>query len=121
MKWLDVNEGEKVKLTEDKTYRIIARAINNLDTEGDSTGEYVITITKAAPVINFNPNGNTLYKKTQSSTIKVTHTGELDENSFRYMWSQSTETPDEVEFTDTFRQSETVEKIQIVEHGIYGL
>ena len=38
------------------------------------------------------------------------------------MWSQSTETPDEVEFTDTFRQSETVEKkIQIVEHGIYGL
>ncbi len=26
------------------------------------------------------------------------------------MWSQSTETPDEVEFTDTFRQSETVEK-----------
>lgn len=121
LKWLDVNEGEKVKLTEDKTYRIIARAINNLDTEGDSTGEYVITITKAAPVINFNPNGNTLYKKTQSSTIKVTHTGELDENSFRYMWSQSTETPDEVEFTDTFRQSETVEKIQIVEHGIYGL
>lgn len=110
LQWLDVNEGEKVKLTEDKTYRIIARAINNLDTEGDSTGEYVITITKAAPVINFNPNGNTLYKKTQSSTIKVTHTGELDENSFRYMWSQSTETPDEVEFTDTFRQSETVEK-----------
>ena len=54
MQWLDVNEGEKVKLTEDKTYRIIARAINNLDTEGDSTGEYVITITKAAPVINFN-------------------------------------------------------------------
>ena len=108
--WIDVNEGEKVKLTEEKTYRIIARAVNNLDTEGDSTGEYVITITKAAPVINFNPNGNTLYKKAQSSTITVTHTGELDESSFKYMWSQSTETPEEAEFTDTFRQSETVER-----------
>ena len=62
---------EKVKLTEDKTYRIIARAINNLDTEGDSTGEYVITITKAAPVINFNPNGNTLYKKHNQVQLKL--------------------------------------------------
>lgn len=110
LNWIDVTEGEKVKLTEEKTYRIIARAVNNLDTEGESTGEYVITITKAAPVINFNPNGNTLYKKAHSSTITVTHTGELDESSFRYMWSQSTETPDEGEFTETFRQSETVEK-----------
>lgn len=108
--WTDINEGESFNLTESGTHRIIARAINNLDTIGETLQEYVVTISKTSPVINFNPNGNKLYKRSQSSTITVTHSEEIDNSSLHYIWSQSTETPSESEITQKYIQGETVTK-----------
>lgn len=101
--WIDIAEGEELVLSETKEYNIIARAINNLDVIGATTEEYKVTISKEAPNISFTPNGSdNKYKKEQTTQINVSHTNELDQESFKYVWSQSETVPSDDMFEEDF-------------------
>ncbi|MCI9413028.1 MAG: hypothetical protein HFJ31_00710, partial [Clostridia bacterium] len=100
--WNDIAEGEEISFTESKEYHLIARAVNNLDVIGDTSEEYIVTISTAVPNITFIPNGNKVYKKQHTTQIQVRHTNEVNQESFKYVWSQSETAPEDSEFVDQF-------------------
>ena len=100
--WIDITEGEELVFSEIGQYHIIARAINNLDAIGDASEQYVVTISKDAPTISFNPDGSAVYKKEQSTQINVSHTSTLNQDSFKSIWSPSESAPLDNEFTQSF-------------------
>ena len=100
--WIDIAEREELILSETKTYTIIARAINNLNVIGATSQPYEVIINRSVPIITFTPNGSNLYKKEQSTQINVSHSNNLNQESFKYAWSQSEAAPSDNIFQEDF-------------------
>ena len=108
--WNDIAEGEEILFTESKQYNLITRAVNNLDVIGDVSEEYVVIINTSVPNITFAPNGSQVYKKQHTTQIQISHTSEVDQESFRYVWSQSETVPEDSEFIEQFYMLSDLEK-----------
>ena len=69
-------------------------------------------IDNQGPTISYGTNGNTTYKKTQSTTVTVTDNGgsTVNTESLKYQWLQTTTQPQESSFTSTFENKGTVSK-----------
>ena len=65
--------------------------------------------TAGIATMQYSPNGNTTYKKSQSTTVTVSEATEKV-NSIKYQWLQTTNTPSETSFTTTCSNRETVTK-----------
>lgn len=100
----DKNEGEEI--TESGNYILtVTDEIGN-----KTTIHFIVDANQMPPTITFTPNGSTLWKKGQSAQIAVTHTSDLNQESLKYVWSQS-ETPlTEEQITTGFHSGETVTK-----------
>ncbi len=72
----------------------------------------VTNIDKTQPTVTFGTNGNTSYKKSQSTTVTVTNAGTstVNASSLKYQWTQSTTAPAESSFTATFTSGGTITK-----------
>ena len=108
--WNDIAEGEEILFTESKEYHLIARAVNNLEIIGDTSEEYIVTINTSVPNITFAPNGSQDYQKQHATQILISHTSEVDQESFRYVWSQNEAVPEDSEFVEQFYILSDVEK-----------
>lgn len=80
----------------------------------DVAGNQAITtrtinvIDNIAPVITFNPTGNTIYAKSRSVVINVSDVGVIDNNSLKYQWTTSTTQPLTDTFTTTFTNGQSI-------------
>lgn len=61
------------------------------------------------PIISFNNDSAFTYKKSQSFTVNVTDSS-LDNNSLKYIWTQSTTAPSEESFTNSFTNGGVITK-----------
>ena len=69
------------------------------------------TIDDEGPIVEYTVNGNEIPTKTQETKVIIndSFTG-IKENSMKYLWSQSEETPGEKEFTQNLINEETISK-----------
>ncbi|HHX17226.1 MAG TPA: DUF5011 domain-containing protein, partial [Mollicutes bacterium] len=65
-------------------------------------------IDNAFPIIDFNPNGNSIYAKSRTTTIDVRDLGLIDDSSLKYVWTLSDTEPQENEFNTNFINGGTV-------------
>jgi len=65
-------------------------------------------IDNAFPIIDFNPNGNSTYAKSRTTTIDVRDLGIIDNDSLKYVWTLLDTEPQENEFNTTFINGGTV-------------
>ena len=97
------------------TYYIHVK-IENLKDQAENTNTTVaygiFKLTNEGPTINFGTNGNTTYKKEQSTTITIEaeEGTTIDENNLKYQWTQTTTQPEENTFTEKFSNGETIKK-----------
>ena len=102
-------ENEVIIKTNNQTVTVSAT-----DIAGNKITEKTIisNIDKAQPVVTFGTNGNTSYKKSQSTTVTVKSIGvsTIVANSLKYQWTQSTTAPAENTFSTTFTSGETITK-----------
>ena len=102
-------ENEVIIKTNNQTITVSAT-----DIAGNKITEKTIisNIDKAQPVVTFGTNGNTSYKKSQSTTVTVKSIGvsTIVANSLKYQWTQSTTAPAENTFSTTFTSGETITK-----------
>lgn len=67
------------------------------------TGSNVFNIDNGGPLVVFENNGNSIYAKTRSTRVIVSDdTPGLNNGSLKYLWTNSTTTPLESAFTQTF-------------------
>jgi hypothetical protein len=59
-------------------------------------------------MITFNPNGNSTYAQTRSTTITATDLGLLDNNSLKYLWSINTTEPNLDSFINTYTSGDSI-------------
>ena len=105
----------KEPLTIDANKTIYARSIDSTNQGSDSTRVASLTVTnidKTQPIVTFGTNGNTTYKKSQSTTVTVTNSGTstVNASSLKYQWTQSTTAPSENTFSTTFTSGGTITK-----------
>ena len=91
--------------------------INIICKENSIAEQYAITnkinytIDNELPVVTYEVNGNTTPAKIQQTKVTVEDSiSGVDENSMKYLWRQSEETPGEKEFTQKFTNGETISK-----------
>ena len=97
------------------TYYLHVQGQNLRDQAGNTATPVaygIFRLTNEGPTINFGTNGSTTYKKEQSTTITIPTTEgiQIDENSLKYQWTQSTTPPEENTFTEKFDNGETIRK-----------
>jgi prepilin-type N-terminal cleavage/methylation domain-containing protein len=68
----------------------------------------VNVIDNVAPVIAFNPNGNTTYAKGRTTNINVTDIGGIDNNSLKYVWTTSDTEPSIDLFTSSYTDDQNI-------------
>ena len=73
-------------------------------------GEYIFDNSNLT--VTFGTNGSTEYKKTQRTTVTVTNSNgaSIKNDTLKYQWTQSTESPADNTFKSTFTNGETIEK-----------
>jgi prepilin-type N-terminal cleavage/methylation domain-containing protein len=89
------------------TYTITYRVLDIFENETVAT-RTVNVIDNAYPMITFDPNGNTTYAKTESTTITATDLGILDNSSLKYAWSMNTVEPSIESFTNTYTSGDSI-------------
>ena len=62
------------------------------------------------PVVSFNPDGNEIWQKSQSTTVNVEDDGVLDEESLMYQWSKDTQGITEESFKEKFTNGQNLIK-----------
>ena len=60
------------------------------------------------PMVNFSPNGNKKYSRTQSTKVTVEDESGVKEESLKYLWSKTKEIPKEDDFIETFKNKTTI-------------
>ncbi len=69
----------------------------------------IYVVDNIPPVIAFEPNGNSKYARNHSTKVIVTDAHSIvDNQSLKYLWSTSTSTPKEGDFTNTFTNNGTI-------------
>ncbi len=114
----------KEPLTIDTNKTIYARSIDSTNQGSDSTRVASLTVTnidKTQPTVTFGTNGNTSYKKSQSTTVTVTNAGTstVNASSLKYQWTQSTTAPSENTFSTTFTSGGTITKSDVTGNNWY--
>ena len=112
---IKLGQNTQEPLTIDTNKTIYARSIDSTNQGSDSTRVASLTVTnidKTQPIVTFGTNGNTTYKKSQSTTVTVTNSGTstVNASSLKYQWTQSTTAPAESSFTATFTSGGTITK-----------
>ncbi len=114
--WKDLAVGDTLTLENVGTYNIIARAVNNVGTEGQQSAVYTVTIAEI-PIITFNPNGNSSYKKVQKTVVEVQESENITEA--KYLWSQKSQGVTKEEIQNSFTNNTEITKD--TESGIWYL
>jgi prepilin-type N-terminal cleavage/methylation domain-containing protein len=80
----------------------------------DNSDNITITRTNAfnldntSPTVAFGTNGNSVYNKTESTTVTVSDNVSVNTNSLKYLWNTSTATPTEASFTTVFTNGSAI-------------
>ena len=81
----------------------------------------ISNIDKEVPEVGFGTNGpNATYAKSANTTVTVSDIDEVDETSLKYVWTKSSTTPTDAEFTNTFTNG-TIINSKSNMSGIYYL
>lgn len=97
---LDVVISGEVNANQIGTYYIDYFAVDENDYQVFAQRE-VQVIDHVIPVVAFSPKGNNNYSKTYNSKVTVTK-GSVAIKNLKYLWNESSSTPDESSFTTTF-------------------
>ena len=89
--WNDLEKGKTLVLNEIGDYEFLARAVNNVGTEGKTTNMEIIEVVTRIPLIQFIPNGNNKYENEQSTKVRVRSSIGIDENSLYCLWTTEKE------------------------------
>lgn len=106
--WIDVDSSNKFEISRPGVHYITARAINNVDSIGNPTSEYLVKIVKGEILINFEPNGNPEYSK--KAEVYVTLAGVDTITESKYLWSTKSEGITKDNFVENFRDKDTIRK-----------
>ena len=108
--WNDLEKGKTLVLNEIGDYKFLARAVNNVGTEGKTTNMEIIEVVTRIPLIQFIPNGNNKYENEQSTKVRVRSSIGIDENSLYYLWTTEKEGITEEKIKEKLTNGDTLTK-----------
>lgn len=107
--WIDVPVGQKAIVSISGMYKIKARAINKVGTNGKTTETYKVTVKRPDIfTINFEPQQNETYQREQATKVVIKSKNAL--STLKYLWSNLEEGIEESDFKDTFTNQQTLKK-----------
>lgn len=80
----------------------------NFTIKAFTTNDNVPTPDTTAPQITFDPDGSSTPKSTHTTKVTVKDNVAVDESSIKYVWTQSTEKPDDSSFTNSCKNGDEV-------------
>jgi uncharacterized protein (TIGR02145 family)/prepilin-type N-terminal cleavage/methylation domain-containing protein len=79
----------------------------------------VNVVDSVPPTLAFNPNGNTSWAQTRSSTVTASDASGINASSLKYQWTTSLTAPSEASFTLTFTNGNSISSTAGVSGGYY--
>ena len=102
--------GTSAKVIFNASGNVVAEISSLANANNYINSSYTVEGDSTAPLIKFDTNGSTTWKKSQSTTVNVTDETALDTSSLKYLWNQSTTKPSKSSFKTSFTNGNKITK-----------